>query len=92
MLDDGNVREFLEKPLGDGGWINGGFFVLSPKVLDYVDGDATAWEGEPLSKLAKEGQLRAYEHGLFWQAMDTVRDKHKLEELWNAGMPPWKLW
>ena len=92
MLDDGNVSEFLEKPLGDGGWINGGFFVLSPKVLDYVAGDTTAWEGEPLTKLAKEGQLQAYEHGRFWQAMDTVRDKHKLEELWDSGVPPWRLW
>ena len=92
MLEDGNVREFVEKPLGDGGWINGGFFVLSPKVLDYIDGDSTSWEGGPLSKLAEEGQVKAFEHGGFWQAMDTLRDKHKLEQLWDAGTPPWRLW
>ncbi|MDC2993115.1 glucose-1-phosphate cytidylyltransferase [bacterium] len=92
MLEDGNVREFVEKPLGDGGWINGGFFVLSPKVLDYIDGDSTSWEGKPLSKLAEEGQVQAYEHGGFWQAMDTLRDKHKLEQFWDTGTPPWRLW
>ena len=92
MLEDSNVRQFVEKPLGDGGWINGGFFVLSPKVLDYIDGDSTSWEGGPLSKLAEEGQVKAFEHGGFWQAMDTLRDKHKLEQLWDAGTPPWRLW
>ncbi|MEC8138395.1 MAG: glucose-1-phosphate cytidylyltransferase, partial [Pseudomonadota bacterium] len=92
MLEDGNVREFVEKPIGDGGWINGGFFVLSPKVLDYIDGDSTSWEGKPLSKLAEEGQVQAYEHGGFWQAMDTLRDKHKLEQFWDTGTPPWRLW
>ena len=92
MLEGGNVREFVEKPIGDGGWINGGFFVLSPKVLDHIDGDTTSWEVGPLSKLAEEGQVKAYEHGGFWQAMDTLRDKHKLEQLWDAGTPPWRLW
>ena len=92
MLKDGNVQEFVEKPLGDGGWINGGFFVLSPKVLNYIEGDRTGWEGGPLTKLAEEGQIQAYQHNGFWQAMDTLRDKQKLEELWNAGAPPWRLW
>ena len=92
MLEDSNVREFVEKPLGDGGWINGGFFVLSPKVLDYIDGDSTSWEGGPLTKLAEEGQIQAYRHRGFWQPMDTLRDKHKLEQLWDAGTPPWRLW
>ena len=76
---------FEEKPHGDGGWINGGFFVLSPEVVDYIDGDATVWEREPLERLAAEGQLAAYQHDGFWQPMDTLRDKSQLEELWALG-------
>lgn len=86
------VRRFQEKPKGDGGWINGGFFVLSPKALDYIENDATIWERDPLERLASEGQLCAYKHRGFWQAMDTLRDKVKLEELWQSGHAPWNIW
>lgn len=86
------VTRFVEKPPGDGGLINGGFFVLSPRVLDYIAGDQTAWEGEPLGKLAADDQLMAFEHSGFWQPMDTLRDKNLLEELWNTGDAPWKCW
>jgi glucose-1-phosphate cytidylyltransferase len=86
------VRSFQEKPRGDGAMINGGFFVLSPKVLDYIEGDATIWEREPLERLAVEGQLAAFEHTGFWQPMDTLRDKTHLEELWASGRAPWKVW
>jgi len=86
------VRGFLEKPQGDGGWINGGFFVLSPKVIDYIAGDATSWEQEPMRRLADEGSLSAYFHHGFWQPMDTLREKNQLEELWNSGTAPWKIW
>jgi len=86
------VRGFVEKPRGDGGMINGGFFVLSPKVLSYIEGDRTSWEGEPLVRIATEGQLMAYEHHGFWAAMDTLRDKNMLEELWASGTAPWKTW
>jgi glucose-1-phosphate cytidylyltransferase len=86
------VCGFVEKPGGDGGWINGGFFVLSPKCLDYIDGDGTAWEGKPLGMLAAAGQLMAFTHRGFWQPMDTLRDKNQLEELWAAGRAPWKVW
>jgi len=86
------VKGFLEKPRGDGGRINGGFFVLSPRVLDLIDGDHTSWESEPLEKLAKMGELVAYEHNGFWQPMDTLRDKTQLEELWQSGRAPWKVW
>ena len=90
---DGNaVRGFIEKPQGDGGWINGGFFVLSPDCLDLVADDATSWEGEPLGQLAAQGDLMAYEHQGFWQPMDTLRDKNHLEELWQSGKAPWKVW
>lgn len=90
---EGNkVLGFQEKPQGDGGWINGGFFVLSPKVGDYIEGDATVWEREPMEQLAAEGQLSAYFHDGFWQPMDTLRDKRHLEELWEAGKAPWKIW
>ncbi|KXB30445.1 glucose-1-phosphate cytidylyltransferase [Dechloromonas denitrificans] len=88
----GAVAEFIEKPRGDGGWINGGFFVLSPECLDYIDGDASAWEGEPLATLAKAEQLAAFEHPGFWQAMDTLRDRIHLESLWENNRAPWKLW
>lgn len=86
------VVSFKEKPRGDGAMINGGFFVLSPKVLDYIDGDSTLWEQEPLTDLARDGELMAYEHSGFWQPMDTLRDKHLLEKLWDSGKAPWQIW
>lgn len=90
---DGNkVTGFQEKPMGDGGWINGGFFVLSPKVGAYIEGDATVWEREPMERLAAEDQLSVHFHHGFWQPMDTLRDKRALEELWSAGRAPWKCW
>ncbi len=85
------VAAFQEKPEGEG-WINGGFFVLSPKVLDYIAGDATVWEREPMERLAREGQLATFQHRGFWQPMDTLRDKNHLEELWETGKAPWKVW
>jgi glucose-1-phosphate cytidylyltransferase len=91
-LDGHRVASFKEKPKGDGGMINGGFFVLSPSVLDLIEGDETVWEQQPLEKLAKLGQLAAYSHDGFWQPMDTLRDKHYLEELWDSGKAPWKVW
>lgn len=90
--DDHRVLSFKEKPKGDGGMINGGFFVLSPKVLDLITNDQTIWEREPLEHLADSGQLSAYRHDGFWQPMDTLRDKNYLEELWQAGQAPWKVW
>lgn len=89
---DDKVIGFTEKPKGDGGAINGGFFVLSPKCLELIDGDQTSWESTPLNKLASTGQLMAFEHHGFWQPMDTLRDKNHLEELWLAGEAPWKSW
>jgi glucose-1-phosphate cytidylyltransferase len=86
------VNSFREKPKGDGAMINGGFFVLSPKVIDYIDGDKTLWERGPLERLAEEGSLAAFEHHGFWQPMDTLRDKIHLEELWESGKAPWKVW
>jgi len=86
------VLSFKEKPSGDGGWINAGFFVLSPKVIDYVQDDSTVWEQEPIETLAHEGQLRAHFHRGFWQPMDTLRDKNLLEGLWASATPPWKVW
>ncbi len=86
------VNGFLEKPIGDGGWINGGFFVLSPAVFDYVEGDQTSWEQEPMSALATQGRLAAYRHTGFWGAMDTLRDKQRLEEQWAGGEAPWAVW
>jgi len=86
------VTSFQEKPAGDGNWINGGFFVLDPKVIDYVAGDATLFEREPMEGLASDGQLMAFKHGGFWQPMDTLRDKNHLEDLWTTGKAPWKLW
>lgn len=91
-MDGKKVRGFIEKPQGDGGWINGGFFVLSPGCIDLIADDSSSWEGEPLSKLAAQGELMAYEHSGFWQPMDTLRDKNHLEELWQAGKAPWKVW
>ncbi|MBC7159224.1 MAG: glucose-1-phosphate cytidylyltransferase, partial [Porphyrobacter sp.] len=86
------VLEFLEKPKGDGGMINGGFFVLSPRALDYVEGDATVWEQDPLRNLATDGELMAFEHHGFWQPMDTLRDKLHLEALWDSRKAPWRVW
>ena len=91
-ISDGIVNTFKEKPKGDGGRINGGFFVLSPKVLDYIDDDKTVWEGEPLDKLSNDRELVAFEHNGFWQPMDTLRDKIYLEKLWNENNAPWKSW
>jgi glucose-1-phosphate cytidylyltransferase len=91
-LEGDRVSSFVEKPHGDGAWINGGFFVLSPKVLDYIDGDPTLWERGPMERLAAEGQLSAFVHRGFWQPMDTLRDKTLLEELWQSGKAPWKKW
>ncbi|WP_077082362.1 glucose-1-phosphate cytidylyltransferase [Mycobacterium numidiamassiliense] len=86
------VTRFAEKPRGDGGLINGGFFVLSPSVLEYIEGDQTSWEGPPLACLAADGEMMAFEHSGFWQPMDTLRDKNMLEELWSSGEAPWKCW
>ncbi len=91
-LDGTAVSSFQEKPAGDGAWINGGFFVLEPAVLDLIEGDDYSWESTPLMQLADEGSLQAYQHRGFWQAMDTLRDKNQLEDLWAAGNPPWKVW
>jgi glucose-1-phosphate cytidylyltransferase len=86
------VIGFQEKPLGDGGWINGGFFVLEPAVIDYIEDDATTWEFEPMRALASEGQLMSHLHRGFWQPMDTLRDRHYLEDLWARDKAPWKVW
>ena len=86
------VDGFLEKPNGDGGWINGGFFVLQPEVVDYIDGDATSWELEPMTRLASESQMMAFEHDGFWQPMDTLREKNQLEDLYQSKQAPWMLW
>jgi glucose-1-phosphate cytidylyltransferase len=91
-LDEDRVTSFLEKPAGDGGWVNGGFFVAEPKVVDSIEGDATVWEREPLETLAHDGSLAAFRHEGFWHPMDTLRDKMVLEELWASGSPPWKVW
>ncbi len=91
-LFENKITNFLEKPLGDGEWVNGGFFVLSPKVIDYIEGDSTIWERTPLERLAKEGQLAAYKHTGFWYPMDSLRDRNHLEELWASGKAPWKIW
>lgn len=91
-VDGTSIKSFLEKPQGDGGWINGGFFVLSPKVIDLIGDDTTIWERQPLEALAKKGELEAYFHDGFWQPMDTLRDKNHLEELWVSGNAPWKTW
>jgi glucose-1-phosphate cytidylyltransferase len=91
-IEGDRVSEFQEKPAGDGAWINGGFFVLEPSVIDLIDGDQTVWEQEPLKKLATSGQLSAYKHEGFWQAMDTLREKNLLEDLWQSGKAPWKSW
>ena len=91
-IQRGRVNSFTEKPKGDGAMINGGFFVLSPQVLRHVSDDSTVWEQEPMTRLAAEGQLMAHEHTGFWQPMDTLRDRHLLEQLWAEGRAPWKVW
>lgn len=91
-LEQNKIIRFEEKPYDDGSWVSGGFFVLSPKVMDYIDGDQTTWEKEPIENLAKDGQLAAYRHNGFWKPMDTQRDKVYLEELWSSGKAPWKIW
>jgi NDP-sugar pyrophosphorylase family protein len=92
LSDSGNVQNFREKPDNEIGWINGGFFVCEPSVFDYIEGDATSWERTPLERLAREGELMAYQHTGFWKPMDTLRDKRELEELWANGRAPWKTW
>lgn len=90
--DQHKIAHFREKPQGDGAWVNGGFFVLEPSIMDYIDGDEIFWEVEPLSRLAEDGELAAYRHAGYWQSMDTLRDKNVLEELWRNRSAPWKLW
>jgi glucose-1-phosphate cytidylyltransferase len=90
--DQNRIQSFKEKPRGDGAWINGGFFVLEPEVMDLITDDLTVWEEEPMTRLAHDGLLSAYRHHGFWQNMDTLRDKNLLEDLWNSGSPPWKIW
>jgi len=92
LSEENLVRSFKEKPHGDGGWINGGFFVLSRRVLDYIPGDDTVWERSPLETLAREGNLSAFEHRGFWHALDTLRDKNYLEHAWGSDQAPWKVW
>lgn len=91
-LDGNTVNGFIEKPEGEGGFINGGFFVLSPRVIDRIEDDNSSWEGEPLTGLAEDGELQAFMHEGFWQPMDTLRDKNLLEGMWSSGNPPWKIW
>ena len=90
--NSGFVSSFEEKPQGEGAWINGGFFVMAPEIFDYIPNDQTSFEREPMEKLVLNGQMGAYKHFGFWQAMDTLRDKNALELLWNSGNPPWKVW
>ena len=92
IKNETDVMGFQEKVAGDGGWINGGFFVLEPQVLDLIDGDQTIWEQEPLKKLAEDNQLNAFKHEGFWQPMDTLREKNQLQEMWDKNEAPWKLW
>ncbi len=91
-IHDQRIRRFEEKPQGDGAWINGGFFVLQPQAVDLIAGDSTVWEREPMEQLARDGELSAFTHRGFWQPMDTLRDKLKLEDLWQTGAAPWKVW
>ena len=91
-IGEGRVLSFEEKPVGDGGWINGGYFVLSPTAIDYIEGDETVWEREPLERLAADGQLSAYKHRGFWQPMDTSHYKVILGIFWTSGRAPWKVW
>jgi glucose-1-phosphate cytidylyltransferase len=92
QIQGDRVTDCVEKPLGEGGWINAGFFVLSPRVIDYIEGDQTIWERQPMERLARDGQLAVFHHRAFWQPMDTLRDKNHLDELWASGRAPWKGW
>jgi len=92
LTEGAMVTGFREKPPGDGGWINGGFFVLQPEAIDFVEADSTSWEGEPMAELARHQQLMAFEHNGFWQPMDTLREKSQLDDLWRSGAAPWKVW
>lgn len=92
IVDHQSVHSFMEKPKGDGSWINGGYFVCEPEVFDYIEGDQTLWERDPMEKIAEEGQMVAYEHTGFWKPMDTLREKHELEEDWTSGTAKWKVW
>jgi glucose-1-phosphate cytidylyltransferase len=92
ILDDDQVHSFMEKPKGDGSWINGGYFVCEPQVFDYIEGDNTIWEQDPMEKLASDGQMVAYKHHNFWRPMDTLKDKFDLNDMWNANQAPWKIW
>ncbi len=89
---DNSVFDFMEKPKGDGSWVNGGFFVCEPQIFDYIDGDSTIWERQPMEKIADDGQMVAYKHEGFWKPMDTLRDKQELENLWGSDNAPWKTW
>jgi len=91
-IENNKISTFREKPLGDGNWVNGGYFILEPEVFDYIEGDSTIWEREPLEKLSQEGKLSAYKHKGFWHPMDTLYDKNQLEQMWNSGKSPWKIW
>jgi len=91
-IENNKISTFREKPLGDGNWVNGGYFILEPEVFDYIEGDSTIWEREPLEKLSQEGRLSAYKHKGFWHPMDTLYDKNQLEQMWNSGKSPWKIW
>ena len=91
-LNQNKVVSFTEKPPGDGNWINGGYFVLEPSVFEYLNDDSTVWEKEPVENLARDDQLSAYRHSGFWQPLDTLREKNKLEKLWSSGQAPWKVW
>jgi glucose-1-phosphate cytidylyltransferase len=91
-IEEDKIRDFAEKPPGDGSWINGGFFVLEPDVFDLIDSDATSWEREPMETLARSGELSAYRHTGFFHPMDTMRDKTYLDELWSSGRAPWNVW
>ena len=90
--NDGTVHNFIEKPPGDGGWVNGGFYVLKDEVFDYIGGDETVWEQAPMYRLSEENKVKAYRHNGFWKAMDTLSDKRRLEEIWDSGRAPWKVW
>ncbi len=89
---EGLVRSFQEKPVGDGGWINGGFFVCDPGIFNYIEGDSTTWEKEPLENIARDGEMNSFKHTGFWKPMDTQRDKKEMEDLWRTGKAPWKIW
>ena len=91
-IQDDLITSFMEKPLGDGAWVNGGFFVLEPKVLDYIDGDSTVWEKEPINRLVTDNEVAVFKHNDFWQGIDTLRDKNMIQKLWDSGNAPWKVW